>query len=411
MIDDRLREELNALVDGELEEARADELRARIETDDELRAEFDRLRRVADLVRGLPSARANLAGDVMARLPSRGRLLRPWPWIGGLAAAAAAVLVGVVMLREDEPRPEQWTEAKELVPEPKRSIPDQPDDKRTGRGALREDEVAHAAEEAAPAGAKEEAPGGAKVLRLDSQKPAKGAREPRDEAVSEAEADDEGVKSPAPARREEMEKADAPRAPMEEARRGAARPPTLLERVEKKGTPLTAAERDAYLRLVRGLDAKALQAHFARVGDGRVLPASRTKAKARAAEPAYTFELTAASAEQALALRRTLARAYRSEGTAVKKVAPTAVQAETRDPKGGVLQYSWDATPAQLGTLVVWLERLGLAGDAAAGGVRPARLRITGDYEEKAKDAPPIPVRVRIRYGSAPAGPSRSDDD
>ena len=114
MIDDHLRDELNAMVDGELGEERAAQLAARIDSEPELQAEFDRLRRVADLVRSLPPARASLVDDVMDRLPGQGRIIRPWAWAGGVAATAAAVLLGIVMLREDPPE-QSWTQAHEPV--------------------------------------------------------------------------------------------------------------------------------------------------------------------------------------------------------------------------------------------------------------------------------------------------------
>ena len=57
-IDDAMREQLDALLDGVLPEVEASALRARIDTDDLLRAEYDRRRRTVELVRALPTARA-----------------------------------------------------------------------------------------------------------------------------------------------------------------------------------------------------------------------------------------------------------------------------------------------------------------------------------------------------------------
>jgi len=363
MIDDRLREELNALLDGELPEGRAAELRRRIEAEPDLAAEYDRLRRVASLVRGLPAARADLAGDVMARLPARGRVHRPWGWMGALAAAAAAVMA-TVALWPDEPAPrESWTEASEErpagadAPAEKKSV-EKPVGKRIGK-----------------------AEGESAVGLLEETEAARDVRKEADE-------------SEAP-----------PRAPESAKLRGAAKHADLMQRVEKKGKPLTPEERDLYLRRVASLTRDELRAHFARVGDGRALPTPRPKGDASAEDAEIEFDLRVASAEQAAALRRTLSRAYRAAGTA-KSVAPTGVQAEARDQNGGSTEYRWDATPEQLGALVIWLERIGLP---PPGGVRPSRLRITGEFEQKAKKAPTVPVRVRIRYGDG-GGEGRSED-
>ena len=61
MIDDAKREELSALIDGVLDTERARALREEMESNAELQAEYDRMRRATDLVRALPSARANIA--------------------------------------------------------------------------------------------------------------------------------------------------------------------------------------------------------------------------------------------------------------------------------------------------------------------------------------------------------------
>jgi hypothetical protein len=402
MIDDRLSEELNALVDGELAEERANELRTQLESDAELRAEFDRLRRVADLVKALPPARAHLLDDVMANLPPRGRVLRPWGWLAGIAAAAAAIVVAVT-LWEQEPVPnDTWTEAK--GPGPVRARPTE-FDKKGGAGA----EKARGTE--------------AKLSRRESEEPSTvapvvdpgdiaatdpGAREKagRDRGeASTAEAD----AAPEPSRKEPDEGVTAPQAPGSAvAPDGGVEVPDLLGRVEGRGAPLTASERGSYLKAMRALDDKALRAHLARVGAGRSLP--RRQAKSKSSDPGYEFDLVAIDASDAGAVREALAHAFRAEGGAAKGVAPSALKAEARDAAGGVLQYEWNATPEQAGTLASWLERLGLLPAAGRGAVKPSRLRITGDFEETGKRQPAFAVRVRIRYRDPSAGPSRSDD-
>jgi anti-sigma factor RsiW len=95
-IDDALREELSALVDGALEEPRASELRARLAADEALRSEYEAIRSVAEAVRGLPREPAPqaLAARVRAGLPRARRL----PLLLGAAAAlAAGVLVALAL--------------------------------------------------------------------------------------------------------------------------------------------------------------------------------------------------------------------------------------------------------------------------------------------------------------------------
>jgi hypothetical protein len=407
MIDDRLSEELNALVDGELAEERATELRARLESDGELRAEFDRLRRVADLVKALPPARANLVEDVMASLPPRGHVLRPWAWLGGLAAAAAAVIVSVALWEREPPPPTGWTEAK--GPRPAERDAEEP-----------KAEASKAEEPKAKEEAKEEA----LVARLEETNRAaperklgaKGARESaRDRGaavpagVDKEEADD-AASVPATIRKEPSERDLPPPQPGGPAGFAAGTSEIdLLARVEKKGVHLTPAERDLYLKRIGKLDNEALAAHLARVGAGRTLSQRPAKTKARAARAGCDFDVVASDAAEAAAVRLALARAFRTEGAAAKKVGPSAVQAEARDATGGVLQYDWQATPEQAGSLATWLERIGLLAPAR-GGVEPGRVNITGEFAEKAKDAAALPVRVRIRYRATTAADPRSDD-
>ncbi|MHC4940906.1 MAG: anti-sigma factor family protein [Planctomycetota bacterium] len=345
MIDGRLREELNALVDGELSEERASALTERLDADPDLRAEFDRLRRVADLVRGMPTARANLADEVVARLPARGRVIRPWAWVGAVVAAAAAVMVAVVMMRE-EPATESWTEAKEPA-ERTTELRRVELDKDLGE-AVRDEESEEEADDA-PEGARKKA-----------------------ESVSTA---------------LESAKESRPPAPVEKrARRGA--PLDLLRLVETKG--LDPKDRLTYLRMVAKLDAEKLAAHMTQVGGKSSLPGRASGTEA------WSFDVTVSGPEEAAELRKVIVKAFPPPAAPAKKAQPTAVSAA--DAAGGVLQYGWDATPRQAGTLVAWLERIGLPALAPRGAARPGGVQI-GDAKGGAKaKAASTPVRIRIRY-------------
>jgi len=102
-IDDALREELSALLDGALEEPRASELRARLAREPELSAEYEALEAVVRAVRALPPERApaELRAAVRERLP-RSRIV-PMGLVA-VAALAAALLVAV-LLRPGEEAP------------------------------------------------------------------------------------------------------------------------------------------------------------------------------------------------------------------------------------------------------------------------------------------------------------------
>ncbi|MHC4452195.1 MAG: anti-sigma factor family protein [Planctomycetota bacterium] len=363
MIEDHLREELNAMVDGELGEERAAQLAARIDAEPELRAEFDRLRRVADLVRSLPPARASLADAVMDRLPVRGRIIRPWAWVAGVAATAAAVLLGIVMLREDPPE-QTWTQARE------------PSDALIEKKTVDAGKRFESAEEA-------DAEEGAAELRSQGGKKARAKS---------------GRSAPAGVDKEESVPL-APKMADERVRRLEARDELdLLRRVERKGRALDAADRSQYLQRLADLKEGELAAHLRRVGGRSSLPGSLPSAgaKGKARTPAWVFDLTVGSAEEAATLRKTLERAFKSSAVPTRKVRPNAVSAV--DSAAGVMQYGWSATPQQAGTLVVWLERIGLPAIAPRGGVRPGAMQLGDAEAAKSKEQPAIPVRVRIRY-------------
>lgn len=117
MIDDALREELSALIDGALPEERAKDLRRRIREDKELSREYAELERAVLAVRALP--RTGAPPELRTRLdaslrPRRGRILR----LGTLAVAATVLLaVGLALRLRGGGEPGHF-EAKDEPPAP-----------------------------------------------------------------------------------------------------------------------------------------------------------------------------------------------------------------------------------------------------------------------------------------------------
>jgi len=122
-IDDALREELSALLDGMLPEAREAELRARMETDAALLREFEELQKTVALVRGLPQERAPdaLRERLRVALPPARKPAPIFRWIGSQAAAAAVAGVAFFLLQSQPPSPRPSTpstiEARQELPE------------------------------------------------------------------------------------------------------------------------------------------------------------------------------------------------------------------------------------------------------------------------------------------------------
>ncbi len=105
-IEGRLREELGALLDGELAPERAAELRARLDSDDALRREYDELARAVAALRSMPAERApaSLRDGVWTRIEqtdgdvSAAPLARRFTLPGASWLAAAGVLLGAGIL-------------------------------------------------------------------------------------------------------------------------------------------------------------------------------------------------------------------------------------------------------------------------------------------------------------------------
>ncbi|MHC4198802.1 MAG: anti-sigma factor family protein, partial [Planctomycetota bacterium] len=121
---DRIREDLGAYLDNELDSARRSELDGHLVSCQACAVELERLRKLSRLVAGVPraTAPAGLAARIVSSAPvsaaraepdvpaarePRPRVLRLSRWTGGLAAVAAVLLVGVVTivtLRERDAR-------------------------------------------------------------------------------------------------------------------------------------------------------------------------------------------------------------------------------------------------------------------------------------------------------------------
>jgi len=122
VIDDALREELSALIDGALPEERAMELRQRIREDKDLSREYAELERTVLAVRALP--RRGAPAELRARLdaslrPRRGRILR----FGALAAAAVVLLATGLALYLGRGGTPSHLEAKDEEPAMRRDVP------------------------------------------------------------------------------------------------------------------------------------------------------------------------------------------------------------------------------------------------------------------------------------------------
>ncbi len=103
------RDELSAMLDGELSPERADELRRRIETDPEVAREYESLQRTIDVVRGLPRAsapadlRARLASSLLDERATTSPLPKILSWRPLALAASALVAVGLGLWTMKEP--------------------------------------------------------------------------------------------------------------------------------------------------------------------------------------------------------------------------------------------------------------------------------------------------------------------
>jgi len=458
-IDDAMRKELDALLDGALPEAQATALRARIDGDVALRAEFDRRRRTVELVRGLPTEVApdGFAASILDGLPERlatsspGRVRSLWIWGSGLAAAAALV-IAVSIGGGDPPPSDDWTLATKT----------EKDADVGGRSAV---DLDHLDEAATRDEAKKERQtdggiagvfGATRTLRRENESDPSG-KAARLEEVAEAKTALEGSLEGSLEEAESMSPPDAgaaqPRKRAED--RAADAPSAVLRRVEQERTVLTPAERKIYLDTLARTPQVTLAAHMDRIGRKsstsftRDLSKRTQEARGRRAKPeqsAYksatvaplAFEFAVAKRSEAEAIRKALKLAFPPHATVARKakirggaVAPTVVATDESHGAVGELRLDWSVTPRQAGTMAVWFQRIGLRPAAAAAAPKPGTIRIDGarrskadgasspgreaddedDGEAEREAAPPIPVRVRIRFGPRPRTPERPKGD
>ena len=102
-LDDSLREELSAYIDGVLEESRVRDVKRLIEADADVRAEYDALRRCVGMLHALPDEPAPpvLRERVLDRL-SKGRVVRLPVWVRGAVPLAATLLLVVLIWPSDQ---------------------------------------------------------------------------------------------------------------------------------------------------------------------------------------------------------------------------------------------------------------------------------------------------------------------
>jgi len=439
-IDDRLREELDALLDGALPEDQAAALRARIEQDADVRAEYERRRRTVELVRALPLERPaeDFVAQTMARLPvsaapRRNPLIF---WVGGLAAAAAIMLAFFF----DEDAPRSYTEAtgsseRQLDSKPEGSlgepVPASVRRKEVFEKTAKQDAAPQDRDLGALVGEKKErerAAGGV----ADASEPAE-ERKAKDRATeadfeeaeetidADEEMDDAGMGSPAGAPK--LGKS----VPKSSRSRDAT---TLVRQVEQRPTVLSPADRALYLAALGRLDDKALLAHFTKVGAGDRIPLDRLRreqgqlagaAGARLAagrERGIVFDLTVTKRAEAETIRTLLARAYgakpadkrRAKNGSRGSVAPAAGVADRVGKDGGQLSLDCALTPREAGAFAAWIERLNLRRTAPAQTPSPGAVRIEesrSDAAKKKAQPVPIPVVVRIKFGQPKPRPER----
>ena len=433
-IDDRLREELDALLDGALPEEQAAALRARIEQDADVRAEYERRRRTVDLVRALPLERPadDFVAQTMARLPLAAASRRN-PlifWVGGLAAAAAIMLA--FFLEEDASR--SYTEA---TGSGERQM-DSKEEKSLGEpvpASVRRKEVFDktAKQDAAPQDRDLGSLVGEKKERERAAGGVADAREPVEERKAKdraAESDFEEAEESIDAD-EEMDDAGmgSPTGKSAPAPAPSRRTMTLVQRVEQRPTVLSPADRGLYLAALGRLDDQALLTHFTRVGAGDRIPLDRLRREqgalfgtagstllaGRAA--GIVIVLTVTKRAEAASIRTLLARAYGTIKPAGAKgtrgsVAPAAGVADRAGKDGGQLSLHCMLTPVEAGAFAAWIERLNLRRTAPAQTPSPGAARIEESRSDGAKKKAqpiPIPVVVRIKFGQPKPQPERPE--
>jgi len=349
VIDDALREELSALLDGVLPEERAKELRRRIREEPELFREYAELERAVLAVRALPrkpappELRARLRRSLGERR-GRGRIFR----LGALAVAATALLATGLALYLRREAPVHY----EATGEPRDARKD-------------------VARNQAPA----DAGASSEVLKREDTKALGEGKldKARDAVAAEAQP---SVGGPKGERRnaEQKEQSDL-----------------LAAAVKSHAVPT--ADRKAYLREVAALGAEGARAHVRAVigeelsREKRVLPPG-----ARGGGPPVLATVLLEDREEANLVKKILDRPLAKVGQASVKV-----EEETKDQ----LSVRVSGTPDDLRRLKQWLALLDLASAADAMG---PRIRVLGEPPREEEEAEPKAEAavVRLRFGKTP---------
>ena len=459
--DDQLLEQLDALLDGALDEPAASELRARIEAEPALRAEYARRRRTVELVRELPDERpaGDFLGETLARLPAAAAADVPEArvpllyWGGGLAAAAAILIAfflggaqpGVEPVREAREKPDADDPAiRTLIgdaPLEKSEKARAPNRKAAEKETPRaeEDELRKAVARERETAQRRQRRALSEVKRARPESKDRGAAGDDSDAV-DVEESAEARATPQPA--DAPGKANTKLGKAAPTGRREAELDALVKRVESKEGPLLKpSERVRYLQRLERMPAAELRAHFGRVGAGARVPvdvlrdgpaigvgggAGGARAKSTATTAltgdARPFELAVERRSEADGIRTILARALRTprerggaKGTARGNAGPTpstAAADSMRDGKG-VLTLDCAVTPEQAGALAVWISRLGLrARESLAAVPQPGSSKVEEAKVRKKAAPQPVPIVVRIRFGAqTPAAERPAGED
>jgi hypothetical protein len=395
-----LHELLSALLDNELPEAEARELRARIESDPGLRAEYESLQRTVQAVRGMERASAppELRAGVRRRTRRPRPILRLFAGVGAGLAAAAVLMVAVQFATDSKPDQDRFQEAK--GPEAGKREAAGEDQRADSKDRETADRVEPAAE-ARP------------VLKTEVSK----GLDPGGLKEGEELARGQRPQPSAPAEAAESEAKSVSRLSEAIATR-----PGLRERVDEGGLLVSGVERSAYLAELSALDSGRLATHFAGLEKrGRrgfaPTPASepakkKTRAKELAQEVPVAATVVAGGRQEAMLMRKILRRAFpepeATEGGGAKGSGPRLGGRATE------LYVDLDLTPNELTQVHAWLNLLndalradrGEASSASArargavkGGVRPSAPEPRREGEEPAKRR----VRIRLSYEPQPA--------
>ena len=400
------QEQLSALIDGELTDAEARELRARIESDPELRRVFESLRRTVDAVRGMDRLAAPV--ELRAGLRQHTRRTRPilrlFAGVGVGLAAAALLMIAVHFGTESQPVREKFQQA--TGPEAEKRG-ESGDDKR--RSLKEPDPHGEPTEESINI-MKAEAREG--MAASDREKEEKIVRDTRPQPGAPA----------APAESEVRAALD-----LEEAMEKRA---VLRERIAAGGLLSSGIERSGYLAELSELEGEQLALHFATLESrGRrgfaptPVPGKGAKKKSKTfAKVPVAAEAQVEGRHEAMLMRKILRSAFPEEdgGEGASKDSG-GLQIGGRATE---IYVDLDLTPRELTQVHAWLDLLkdahrteassaGANGERARsrggtkGGAGPATIEPTRSGQEPLKRR----VRIRLFFTPQPAPEPAATDD